>query len=489
MNRPPLETNHTKRIAIVGSGLAGLAAAWGLSNHPFHIDIFEAKRRSGGRAGSFVDPVTKAEVDYCQHVAMGCCTNFRKLIAETQLERSFQISKELTFLKQNAPPSIFRRHRFLPTPLDLAPDFLRLRFLPWREKLRIGRAMVALMRPGRVSPTETMGDWLVRHGQSLQSIRDFWNIILASALGEQVEKVAFGPARKVFVDGFLSTPEASEILTPQVPLSELFGVQLPQKLSRRGVRLHFNSPVRKLDRCNEGKLVVDRPVSEGELPEPYDAVIIAVPWHSLERIFTTPEAQQWIPNLTQFAHFPTSPISGIHLWFENSPTSLPHAVIIDRLSQWIFQPSPNALASPSSFNPEANENRPGNYVQVVVSASHDLRGREHGEILKEVLNDFQILFPSQGNGLALRHGRVVTDPNAVFSITPEVEALRPTTQTKLPGLFLAGDWVQTGWPATMEGAIKSGFQAAEGVLELFGSPRRIVAPSLNSRPFARFLTT
>ena len=491
MTRPPLETNHSKRIAIIGGGLAGLAAAWGLSKHPFHIDLFEAKRRSGGRAGSFIDPVTKAEVDYCQHVAMGCCTNFRKLIEETELEGSFEVSKELTFLKQNSPPSRFRRRRFLPTPLDLAPDFLLLHFLPWREKLQISRAMAALMRPGRVSPNETMGDWLVRHGQSPQSIRDFWNIILASALGEKVEKVAFAPARKVFVDGFLATPEASEILIPQVPLSELFGIQLPQKLAERGVRLHFNSPVRNIDRCNEGKLVVDRPMSARDSQEPYDAVIIAVPWHSVERLFTSPEAQQWIPNLTQFARFQTSPISGIHLWFETRPTPLPHAVIIDRLSQWIFQPTPNASTKGIEFTPEANEHRAGSYVQVVVSASHDLRGRDHQEILKEVVDDFNQLLPSQGKGHGhnLRHGRVVTDPNAVFSITPQSEALRPTTQTKLPGLFLAGDWVQTGWPATMEGAIKSGFQAAEGVLELFGSPRRIVAPSLNCRPIVRFLTT
>ena len=192
---------------------AGLAEAGFLgSGSAASVDIYEAKRQTGGRAGSFLDNDSGQEIDYCQHVAMGCCTNFLHLLKWAEIDQHFHRYDTLHFLAPGIPPTNFAPHALLPPPLHLAPAFAQLKTLTPSERRQVRNAMWRLMRlsPSRVKTAEaksrrpmTMGMWLRRQGQEDGTILKFWNIVLASALGEHVDAVAILPARKVFVDGFL----------------------------------------------------------------------------------------------------------------------------------------------------------------------------------------------------------------------------------------------------------------------------------------------
>lgn len=452
MNTRDVHGASAPRVVIVGGGLAGLAAAVALAETPLRVELCEARRQTGGRAGSFLDPGSGQVVDYCQHVAMGCCENFLQLMRRVGLDAQFARSREITFFAEGVPASRMVPSTWLPPPLHFAPAFSRLRFLTGDERRQVRRGLWRLMRmdltrdPAAVR-TQTMGQWLRQEGQSEGAIVRFWNLVLASALGESVDGVAVVPARKVFVDGFLRRREAADLLVPRQPLAELFGRLLPQWLAARGIAIHRGTRVRQCEATDGGRFKLH---ADGPAPLMADDVVAAVPWHALPRLLSRSPLARAVPDLDAIGRIPAAPISGVHLWLDRPVVSLPHAVIVGRMSQWVFRPAGDAA------QPE------GHYHQVVVSAAHDLRGRRREEIEAEVVGDLQAAFPSAGAIRCLR-SRVVTDPAAVFSISPQTESLRPTTETAQPGLYLAGDWVQTGWPATMEGAVLSGFLAANAI--------------------------
>ncbi len=516
------------RVAIIGGGLAGMATAAALLPHGFQITIFEAKRRTGGRAGSFTDQVgagnAAQEIDYCQHVAMGCCTNFLHLMRQAGLEKHFLRTNRLVFTatelaNQAKRESIFCPSRWLPAPLQFGPSFCRLRFLSWTEKRQVATALWRLMRwqPSATQPAQqlksaqqlTMADWLRAAGQSQRTIDRFWNVVIASALGDDVRHVAVEPCRQVFVEGFLANRRAADVLVPQRPLSQLFGQALPQFLSAAGVHIQAATRVRNVCLAPAGQfqLAVTQSTGPNESgfsksgsseSELFDSVVVAVPWYALQRLLGDGNLHASLPQLEQLTRLPTSPISGIHLWLDRPLTSRPHTVIVDRLSQWVFR-SPLSDAPPADVpisdappidatgrKGDGSASPAGHYYQVVVSAAHDLRGRSSQSVSDEVRDDLRAAFPQAGEVQVLR-GRVVTDPSAVFSVSPQVEALRPMTSSRQAGFFVAGDFTHTGWPATMEGAVISGFRAADSVAARCGITVNSQRPSLPKGWLARVL--
>lgn len=504
------------RVAIIGGGLAGMATAAALIPHGFQTTIFEAKRRTGGRAGSFTDQAGAGdagqEIDYCQHVAMGCCTNFLHLMRQAGLEKHFLRTNHLVFTateltNQAKRESSFCPARWLPAPLQFGPSFCRLRFLSWTEKRQVATALWRLMRwqPTTAQPEQqpTMADWLRAAGQSQRTIDRFWNVVIASALGDDVQYVAVAPCRHVFVEGFLANRRAADVLVPQQPLSQLFGYALPQFLAAGGVQIQAATRVRNVCLTPTGQFQLaftqsPRPSDSGSSDlELFDSVVVAIPWYALQRLLVDGNLHASLPQLEQLTRLPTAPISGIHLWLDRPLTSRPHTVIVDRLSQWVFR-SPLAdatLVDSSLADAPARQEavsastavaREGHYYQVVVSAAHDLRGRSSQSVLDEVRDDLRAAFPQAGEVQVLR-GRVVTDPSAVFSVSPQVEALRPVTSSRQAGFFVAGDFTQTGWPATMEGAVISGFLAADSVAARCGIAANSLRPSLPKGWLARVL--
>jgi uncharacterized protein with NAD-binding domain and iron-sulfur cluster len=264
-------------------------------------------------------------------------------------------------------------------------------------------------------------------------------------------------ARKVMIDGFAGARHASDVWVPKRPLSEIFGGSFRQPLSRRGVRFELGKSVRGLDwddanQCwriecsNGGSRIAEQ-------------VVLATPWHVSRR---------WFPELWKQQHgvassgdgtetpFASSPITGIHLWLDRSLTALPHVVMVGTLTQWFFQ-EPIEKANPS---PRTD----GGYHQVVLSGRHAGSDWPKEKLVAEVVRELAEAFPESGLP-RIRKFRVVTDPHAVFCVSPATQVCRPESKTSHPGLHLAGDAVATGWPATMEGAAISGQMAAKSVVE------------------------
>lgn len=443
---PAGTTNPKKRVLIVGGGLAGLATAECLArNHSdrFDINLLEAKRTTGGRAGSFQESKTGETVDYCQHVAMGCCTNFLGLLARQGLDDQLHRYTCLKFFHPEYPVSTFAPSRWLPAPFHLMPAFSNLRYLNRSQRRQIKHALFRLFR----TSSEDLGDslakpWLESHGQDKTTIRDFWSVIVVSALGESIDRVSLAAVRKVFVDGFAAAHGASDVFVPKLPLVDLIGGQLTGAIEQLGVEVKRGQLVRQIS--------TDKNVTtaDGEVFAA-DHVVAAVPWHAVNDLVP----DKAVEKLECLAVAPTSPISGLHLWFDRQITDLPHAVLVGTVAQWVFrQPWEDKQASP------------GFYYQVVISASQSARCLPQQELIEIVLGELRHAFP-EAQRANLLQSKVVTDPKSVFSITPEFEALRPPSRTRLPWLHLAGDWVATGWPATMESAVISGTMAAASIVQ------------------------
>ncbi len=444
-----------RRVIIVGGGLAGLATAERLAcSHPnrFDITVLEAKRNTGGRAGSFIDHDSGETVDYCQHVAMGCCTHLLGLLERCGQLADWTRYTQLTFLSPSTPPSRFMPSPWLPPPLHLLPTLSQFQFLDAESRRQIRRGLWQLMRASAQSLRgQTAGEWLAKQGQNETTVAKFWDVILVSALSESTSRVSMLATRKVLMDGFLGARGAADVLVPRRPLSELFGDQLPRYLNSLGVTIQKSATVHRIQPSGTP------PIHQVETSDgkrfPADDVVLAVPWKPLSRLIRNSYLQSYFPDLGRYESIVGSPITGIHLWLDRPVMQEPHATIVGLLPQWLFRA------------PLASARCPGeHHYQVVISASHDIRGVHSDELTRRVMSDLSCVLSEAKSATVLRF-KIVTDPNSVFSVTPEFEAIRPEPMTALPGLCLAGDWTKTGWPATMEGAVISGVQAAECILK------------------------
>jgi len=453
------------RVAVVGGGLAGLAAAVALVERGMSVTVIESRRRCGGRAASFEDPVGGGLVDACQHVAMGCCTNFLDLCRITGLDDALRHDRTLWFIGPDGTRAACTPSRRLPAPLHLAPLLLSLRHFSLAEKVALASGMLRLARcresdePGGQSAAA----WLRASGQPARVVELFWQPVLESALGESIDLVSVPAARKVAVDAFLAHQAAADLFVPVEPLGVLFGERVVRWLECRGAVVMTGCAISRIERDTSGAVCgVVHPAGT----VPCDVTIVAVPWRQAARL---------VPDLVPPAdeRLAGSPITAVHLWFDREVVDLPHAVLVGRVSQWVFRGDAHA--------------GPG-YCQVVISASRGLLGGDRELLLERVVAEIRDVFPA-ARSARLVAARVVTDPTAVLSVRPGVEAARPASRTRVPNLFLAGDWTATGWPSTMEGAVRSGRLAAEALLAWAGQPHAVLTPNLPQAALVRLLTS
>ncbi|HEY8504520.1 MAG TPA: hydroxysqualene dehydroxylase HpnE [Gemmataceae bacterium] len=449
-----------ERVLILGGGLAGLAAASALAPRGFAVTLAESRNRLGGRAGSFADPATGQLIDACQHVSMGCCTNFARFCRTVGTAHLLEPQPRLHFLTPDRRLSRLQADPW-PAPFHLARGLASLHFLTPLEKLRIGRAMLALLRtpPGHDEP---LLGWLRQHGQSETAIRRFWGVVLVSALNESVERLGLRYARKVFVDGFLRHRRGFEVQLPKVPLARLYGEELREWFDRHGVRLLENAAARRIE-VSGGKVSAVR-MRDGSTLEA-DWYISAVGFERLLDLLP-PEVAEGDDYFRKLRGLETSPITSVHLWFDRPVMRLPHVVLVDCAGQWVFD---------RGAHTENGET--GHYVQVVVSASRELRELGREGVRDVIAAEVRRLFPA-ARGAELLRAKVVTEHTATFSAVPGVDQFRPPQASPVPNLFVAGDWTATGWPATMEGAVRSGYLAAEALLRAKGTPAELVQPDL-----------
>lgn len=466
-------------VIVIGGGLAGLAASVALAQVGVKVTLLESRPRLGGRASSFEDAATGELIDNCQHVAMGCCTNFRHFCRATGLEDFFRREQELFFVAPPLTPNVRPRVcRFsampLPAPLHLGAAFARMSYLSWQEKLALVRGLKALARERlATSQHKNFADWLIEQRQPANVIDRFWWVVLVSALSESLDRVSVAAARKVFVDGFLANRHGWEVWLPTVPLDKLYSGKLTHWLTSHGVDVRLKSGVERL-------VIDDRQVAAVELRNgerlSAQQFVLAVPQHRVGSFL--PDEWRSQPPFGRVDQLQTAPIASVHLWFDRSITELPHAVLVGRLGQWLFNRGQETGSREQQENSQLSAHSSQLfYYQVVISNARNVTERPQAEVIAEVVTELKAIWP-EAAAAELRHSRMIVEHKAVFSPLPGSEELRPPQQSPITNLQLAGDWTQTGWPATMEGAVRSGLLAAENVTQSLGQRMQMLQPDL-----------
>lgn len=445
-------------VHIVGGGLAGLATAVALAQENIRVVILESRPQLGGRATSFVDPQTNELIDACQHVGMRCCTNWLHFCQTTGIAKYLSYEPTLHFRTLDQRCSRFRADPWK-APFHLARALTSAHFLTLAEKWRLVCGLFALWK---TSPEDDppLLDWLHSHGQTGRLLDRFWSTVLVSALNDDLSRMGLKYARKVFMDGFFQHRKAYELILPKVPLAQLYGDALQNWFAKHDVVIRGNSRVTRLDFSNSPSM--DLILRTGEKIRS-DLVVLAIPWHQVLGLLpTTLTAQSpWC----QLHQLESSFITSVHLWLDRPITELPHVVLLDSVSQWLFA--------------RGRTSRGEWYAQVVISSSEKWRHLGMEGLLKQVHNELLRFFPAARQAQLLR-SRVITDKSATFRLSPGVDRWRPVQSTNIPGLFLAGDWTRTGWPATMEGAVRSGYLAAEAIVRYLGETKSFIQPDLSS---------
>jgi squalene-associated FAD-dependent desaturase len=463
------------RVAIVGGGVAGLAAACALAQDGYAVELFERRPYVGGRASSYLHPGVGEVIDNCQHIVLGCCTNVLDLLRRANAEDAVLWSDGITFLEPGGRQTKLTPAH-LPAPLHSTPSFLAAKALRLRDKVAIARAIVVFLKGTKPEDDrQNFADWLKSTGQTQRAVEHFWKPVLFSALNEDPDRISVRYAAKVFREAFLFSAEAGRMGVPRMPLSEMYG-QVAIAIERAGGKVHLRSPVDTL--CHDEASGRWR-LRVGKQVEGFDAVVLALSFDGMEKLLPAlPEGAPRDRLQKLLAGFSHSPLTGIHLWFDREITPLNHAVLLDTTVQWLY--------NTSRIQPERQSTRGGHLIELVVSASKSLVPMERQTIIDLALRELALFFPAMQEAILLK-AAVVKEVRATYSIVPGLDDLRPTAESGWTGLMLAGDWTATGWPSTMEGAARSGYLAAEAVTHGSGDAKQYLVPDLPRRGLMRLL--
>ncbi len=488
-----------KKVVVIGGGVAGISAACALADAGLHVELFEKRPLLGGRASSYIDPQTGERVDECQHGTMRCCTSLAALLERLGVHDKIRYFDAIEFLDGEGKRSVIKGCG-LPAPAHTSLSFLQFRSLGLRDKIGIARAMSAMLHV-RADPKYDaldIGTWFARAGQSERAIARFWRPILVSACNEELDRISCTHAFKIFRDGFLSNATGFHFGVATVPLGTLYTEPTVAYLKTRGScvrtrtivdKIHFsggaNGHVTGVSLLDEETITADYYVSALQC----DLLLKLLP----------PDVTDGVAYWENIRGIELSPIIGVHLWFDRRFDCPPALATLDRTTEWIFNKTAiyetrhetdNAGSAENSKAPEPQfadaAVRHGTYLSMVISASYRLSKMPKEELVALVLAEVQDCVPGARSASLVR-SQVVKWPKATISPKPGVDALRPDQRSPITNFYVAGEWTQTGWPSTMEGAAHSGFRAAEYILEREGSPKTLIAPDLPRALVSRLL--
>ena len=463
-------------VVVIGAGVAGLAASVALSGAGAKVTLLERKPYVGGRAYSYAHPALGEVID-SQHVLLGCCTNLLDLCRLAGVDRRIRWYDRIPFLESGRDGEPARMSEIgpedLPAPAHSAMSFLRAPMLGVGDKVRIARGLMEFMRGVPASDAEAFSEWLRRTGQTQRAIRHFWEPIVVSTLNDAFERCSTRYAAQVFYESLLKSAEGGRFGVPAEPLSEFYAAAA-RVAEQQGAGVRLRASVERIAREAGGGWRV----TTGDGAEvSANALVLALPFEQTAKLLATidepSETQRGV--MESIGRFQHAPITTIHLWFDRAVTEMEHGALLDTRIQWMF----NKSRIRRSAGPEQ-------YLELVISASFAELKKTREAILGSALEELAGFFPAVRSARVVRAG-VLKEARATFSVTPGLDAFRPVADACGEGLFLAGDWTKSGWPSTMEGAVRSGRLAAEAVASVAGQSAQFVTPDLPATGLMRML--
>ena len=488
------------QVIVIGGGLAGLAGAVALADAGLRVELYERRPILGGRASSFIHPSSGERVDNCQHVLLGCCVNLLDFYARLGVRDHIAFHGTIPFIDESNRVSVIGPSR-LPPPLHLFPSFLRLRTMGLRDKLSIVRTVTGMIRhvarrrktdrpdgqraaearhateaqyDAEATAPGSMAAWLATHGATDRAVEAFWKPFLISALNDELDDIDAEYGIRTAVRAFLINRRGYEVGLPAVPLGDLYAPCI-EYIEQRGGRVVLDRGVSGISA--HGGRVSSISLQDGSSVEA-GAYLSALPFDVLCRLLPANQASN--PYFAMLSGLSVSPITAVHAWFDRPVTELDYAAVIGRRIQWIFNQS---IRHPETFS----SGDAGTYLGLVVSASDEWMKMPRQQIIDQTMEDLRSLLPAARQAELLK-AIVVKEGRATFAPRPGCDVLRPDPSSPLSNFFIAGDWVQTDWPATMESAVRSGYQAAEALLRSQGAPTRILKPELPAEGLMKWVT-
>jgi hydroxysqualene dehydroxylase len=466
----------TARVAVIGGGLAGITAALHCADAGCEVTLFETRPQLGGLTHSFRRG--ELRVDNGQHVFLRCCTSYRSLLDRLGVADRVELQPQLAIPVRSpqAGPPVWLRRNELPAPLHLAASLLRYRPLSILERVRFALAAVALRRVDPNHPAtdqQNFGTWLRRHGQTDRAIAALWELVGVATLNSRADDASLSLAATVFQEGLLTDPSAADIGWSRVPLRELHGDPALTCLAAAGAQVRTGVTVRGLGSPGRassagGGLIAGSAGGDGAWQvitddggTTADQVILAVPPAAAEQLLPVGSLvlrPGWSRRLG------SAPIVNLHVVLDRQVLDEPFIAGVGTPVQWVFdRTAQSGLAS-------------GQYLAVSLSAADEYVDTPTAALREQFLPELASLLPRMRD--AQVHEFFVTrERHATFRPAPGTAALRPPAVTAAEGLFLAGAWTATGWPATMEGAVRSGAAAATALLEADRIPHPLKAAS------------
>ena len=456
-------------VIVVGAGAAGLAAATALAADGAKVILLERRPFVGGRAYSYPHP-TLGEVVDSQHVLLGCCTNLIHLLGESGLSDQIRWYDKQTFLEPADPSRPVRESAIeissLPAPFEYAASFAKASMLGLLDKAGIARGLLQLADGKQASDSESVSQWYARTRQTPYAIQHFWEPLVLATLNDTSARCSMKYGAKVLYEIFLKTRTGGRLGIPTLPLSDLYG-KVAQHFASLGGFFRDRASVESIHYRPDGAWDI-RLANETLTAR---NIILALPFEQTQRLLESVSGAQRL--LGQMEHFEHSPFISILLWFDRQISALDHAWLLDTTIQWFFHKS-KIRGYPTCQ---------GSYVELVIAGSKKEIAYSRQAILEPALAELKRFFPDAAKATLLKSG-ILKEARATFSVTPGLDAFRPSQATPLDGLYLAGDWTKTDWPSTMEGAVRSGRLAAGA---LSGDPQRYLTPDLQPAVLMRWL--
>jgi len=457
-----------RTVAVIGGGVAGMSAACALAEAGFVVRLVERRGYLGGRASSYLHPGVGEVIDNCQHVLFGCCTNLQGFYKRIGVEERIHWTSAMTMIEPGGRQSVLGPS-WLTAPLHGLPRLLAAHAFTLADKVSLARAFRALMKPVPADSNESLGAWLKRHGQTRGAVERFWRLVIASALNAEIDEIAMPYAAKVIRELFMNSAFAGSMGMSTVPLSELYAPVAPY-LEARGGAVLLNTSVEGAEWDEELSQWVIETRSEALRS---DFVVVALPFEGMAKLLPAlPAAEGGDALAAQIKRHEHWPICSVHLWFDREITELDHAVLLDREIHWMY-------------NQSRLQDRGGNYIELVVSATRAFAALPRDQAIAQALGELAEFFPRVREA-KLEKVALIKEVRATFGVPPGIDASRPGAISPWPNLFLAGDWVQTGWPSTMESGARSGHLAAEAICAAAGAPQKILDADLQPTGLMRF---